>query len=116
MNHFKLWRRLLVALLLGLAAPWLSAIQLVPMTSTALSSPVFVGNAGDGTRRLFIVEQGGIIKVLQPGATVPTIFLDIRTRLLAGGERGLLGLAFHPSTRATAASSFTTPARAMARW
>jgi hypothetical protein len=94
--NFNLWRRLLVALLLGLAAPWLSAIGLVPMTSTALSSPVFVGNAGDGTRRLFIVELGGIIKVLQPGATVPTIFLDIRTRLLAGGERGLLGLAFHP--------------------
>ena len=96
MNHLKLWRSLLAALLLGLAAPWLGAIQLVPMTSTALSSPVFVGNAGDGTRRLFIVEQGGIIKVLQPGSTVPTTFLDIHTRLLAGGERGLLGLAFHP--------------------
>ena len=62
MNHFKLWRRLLVALLLGLAAPWLSAIGLVPMTSTGLSSPVFVGHAGDGTHRLFIVEQGGIIQ------------------------------------------------------
>ena len=96
MNHFHLCRRLLAALLLGLAAPWLHAIQLVPMTSTALTSPVFVGNAGDGTRRLFIVEQVGIIKVLQPGATIPTTFLDIRTRLLAGGERGLLGLAFHP--------------------
>ena len=96
MNHFNLWRRLLVALFLGLAAPWLGAIQLVPMTSTALSSPVFVGNAADGTRRLFIVEQGGIVKVLQPGVTVPTTFLDIHTRLLAGGERGLLGLAFHP--------------------
>ena len=34
MNHFNLWRRLLVALLLGLVAPWLSAIELVPMTST----------------------------------------------------------------------------------
>ena len=96
MNRFHGWRRLLATLVLGLAAPWLNAIQLVPMTSTVLSSPVFVGNAGDGTRRLFIVEQIGIIKVLQPGATIPTTFLDIRTRLLAGGERGLLGLAFHP--------------------
>ncbi len=34
--------------------------------------------------------------VLQPGASVATAFLDIRTRVLAGGERGLLGLAFHP--------------------
>ena len=40
MNHFNLWRRLLVALFLGLVAPWLGAIQLVPMTSTALSSHV----------------------------------------------------------------------------
>ena len=48
------------------------------------------------SNRLFIVEQAGVIKVLQPGATEPTTFLDIRTRILAGGERGLLGLAFHP--------------------
>jgi hypothetical protein len=61
-----------------------------------LSSPVFVGHAGDGPNRLFIVEQAGIIKVLQPGAPTPTVFLDIRTRVLSGGERGLLGLAFHP--------------------
>src|SRR5688572_17537710 len=70
-------------------------IELVPVVS-GLSSPVFVGHADDNLNRLFIVEQAGIIKVLQPGATVPTTFLDIRTRILAGGERGLLGLAFHP--------------------
>ena len=96
MNHFNLWRRLLVALFLGLAAPWLSAIGLVPMISSGLSSPVFVGNAGDGSNRLFIVEQGGIIRVLQPGASTPTVFLDIHTKVVAGGEQGLLGLAFHP--------------------
>ncbi len=70
-------------------------IQLQPVVSS-LSSPVFVTNAHDGSNRLFIVEQGGIIKVLQPGATVPTEFLNITTRVLSGGERGLLGLAFHP--------------------
>lgn len=70
-------------------------IQLQPVVS-GLSSPVFVTNARDGSNRLFIVEQGGIIKVLQPGATVPTEFLNITTRVLSGGERGLLGLAFHP--------------------
>jgi glucose/arabinose dehydrogenase len=70
-------------------------IQLQPVVS-GLSSPVFVTNAHDGSNRLFIVEQGGIIKVLQPGATVPTEFLNITTRVLSGGERGLLGLAFHP--------------------
>ena len=73
----------------------LAQIELVPVVS-GLSSPVFVGHAGDNLNRLFIVEQAGIIKVLQPGAGDPTTFLDIRTKILAGGERGLLGLAFHP--------------------
>ncbi len=63
---------------------------------TGLSSPVFVTNAKDGSRRMFIVQQGGIIKVVQPGSTTATDFMNITTRVLSGGERGLLGLAFHP--------------------
>jgi len=43
------------------------------------------------------VEQGGRIKVLQPGGAVPTVFLDITAQVLSGGEQGLLGLAFHPN-------------------
>jgi hypothetical protein len=70
-------------------------IQLSPVVA-GLSSPVFVGNAGDGSNRLFILERAGIIKVLQPGASTPTDFLDIRSKIVSGGERGLLGLAFHP--------------------
>jgi len=70
-------------------------IELAPVLS-GLSSPVFVTNARDGSNRLFIVEQSGRIKVLQPGASAPTVFLDIATKILSGGERGLLGLAFHP--------------------
>lgn len=78
------------------AAPQaVTAIQLESVV-TGLSSPIFVTNAHDGRNRLFIVEQGGIIKVLQPGSTAPTVFLDITTKVLSGGERGLLGLAFHP--------------------
>ena len=90
------WGRLLAALSLALSAPWAAAIELVPLTTAPLSSPVFVGHAGEGSQRLFIVEQGGLLKVLAPGATTPTTFLDIRSRLAGGGERGLLGLAFHP--------------------
>jgi glucose/arabinose dehydrogenase len=70
-------------------------IQLQPVVS-GLSSPVFVTNAHDGTNRLFIVEQGGLIKVLQPGATTPTVFANLTTFVTSGGERGLLGLTFHP--------------------
>jgi glucose/arabinose dehydrogenase len=88
--------RLLVALLaLVLVSPRAFAIDLTPVLS-GLASPLFVTHAGDGSRRLFIEEQPGTIRVLQPGATAPTLFLDIRGQVLAGGERGLLGLAFHP--------------------
>ena len=61
-------------------------IQLSPVVS-GLSSPVFVGNADDGLNRLFIVEQAGLIKVLRPGASSPTVFLDIQSRVAFGGER-----------------------------
>jgi len=72
-----------------------AGIVLEPVVAN-LASPVFVTHAGDGSGRLFIVEQAGVIKVLQPGAATPSIFLDIRNSVLSGGERGLLGLAFHP--------------------
>ena len=65
---------------------------------TGLSSPVFLTNAGDGSRRLFIVQQRGIIKVVQPGSSTPTDYLNISTVVSSSGsERGLLGLAFHPN-------------------
>ena len=70
-------------------------VVLEPVLS-GLNSPVYVTNAHDGHNRLFIVEQPGRIKVLQPGASTATVFLDITSRVLSGGERGLLGLAFHP--------------------
>jgi hypothetical protein len=72
-----------------------AAIQLTQIVS-GLASPLFVGNAGDNSNRLFIVEQAGVIKVLQPGSSTPTVFLDIRSKVVMNGEEGLLGLAFHP--------------------
>lgn len=81
-----------VQLLLAQAA---LAVQLEPVL-TGLSNPVFVTGTRDGSNRLFIVEQAGVIKVVQPGQATPTLFLDIGARVLSGGEQGLLGLAFHP--------------------
>jgi len=75
-----------------------SAITLQPFLS-GLSSPVFMTRATDRSQRLFIVQQGGLIRVLQPGSTTPTTFLNITGPVLSGGERGLLGLAFHPQYR-----------------
>jgi glucose/arabinose dehydrogenase len=61
-----------------------------------LDQPVLVTVAGDGTGRLFVAEQPGRIRVIEDGAVSPTPFLDITDRVTAGGERGLLGVAFPP--------------------
>jgi hypothetical protein len=69
-------------------------LQLEPVVTSGLSSPVLVTHAGDG--RLFVLEQAGRIRIIEGGALVATPFLDITGPVLDGGERGLLGLAFHP--------------------
>lgn len=66
------------------------------LVTTGLDSPVDVVAADDGTDRIFVVEQGGRIRVIRDGALVEQPFLDIADRLTAGGEQGLLGLALHP--------------------
>ena len=87
---------LLAATLLFVPTPATAQqIQLSTVVS-GLASPLFVGNADDNLNRLFIVERAGVIKVLQPGESAPTVFLDIQTKIKSGGEQGLLGLAFHP--------------------
>ncbi|WP_027378481.1 PQQ-dependent sugar dehydrogenase [Chryseobacterium daeguense] len=63
--------------------------------ATGFTAPVEIVNANDS--RLFVVQQNGIIKIVQPnGAVNPTNFLNISSKITYGGERGLLGLAFHP--------------------
>lgn len=65
---------------------------------TGLSSPILVRHAGDGTKRMFVVQQRGIIKVVQPGSNTTTDFMNISSKVSASGsEQGLLGLAFHPN-------------------
>jgi glucose/arabinose dehydrogenase len=65
--------------------------------ASGISKPVALANAGDGTGRLFVVEQAGRIRVISKGGTLLSApFLDIRGRVSCCGERGLLGLAFHP--------------------
>lgn len=75
-----------------------STIALQPVVS-ALSFPIGVFHANDETNRIFIIEQIGKIKVVQPGATTTTDFLNVTQLIISGGEWGLLGLAFHPQYR-----------------
>ncbi|HWS88689.1 MAG TPA: PQQ-dependent sugar dehydrogenase [Pyrinomonadaceae bacterium] len=60
------------------------------------SSPVGFAHADDRTNRLYVVEQGGRVRIVKSGVVNPSPFLDISGRISTGGERGLLGLAFPP--------------------
>jgi glucose/arabinose dehydrogenase len=67
----------------------------------SFTNPVDFQTPNDGTDRVFIVEQSGIIKVFENSVSVSTEkeFLNITERVEDGGEMGLLGLAFHPDHR-----------------
>ncbi|HEY9077980.1 MAG TPA: PQQ-dependent sugar dehydrogenase [Anaerolineaceae bacterium] len=80
----------------NLAAPPAYQISVSEVIASGLDHPVLVTHAGDGTNRLFVIEQPGRIRVIQGGTLLPAPFLDIRSLVSYGGERGLLGLAFHP--------------------
>ena len=64
--------------------------------ATAPSRPLAIANAGDGSGRLFVAGQDGIVSILEDGVVSATAFLDISSQVSGGGEQGLLGLAFHP--------------------
>jgi hypothetical protein len=66
-----------------------------PFINTGLSSPIFLTQPLDDGR-MFVVEQGGRIRLIKNGVLQTTPFLDITSRVLSGGERGLLSVAFHP--------------------
>ena len=71
--------------------------------ATNFSSPVDLAAPADGTDRLFVVERGGTVKIIDQlsdatnRAVLGTPFLSLGGSLSSGGERGLLGLAFHPN-------------------
>lgn len=76
-------------------------IALEPV-ARGLARPLFVTHAGDGSGRLFLLEQGGKVRVVRDGALRPEPFLDLTRELdSSGGERGLLGLAFPPDHAAS---------------
>jgi glucose/arabinose dehydrogenase len=91
-------------ILITLTAPSASSFSLqnqymieVAFPNLLFSSPIGLYHAGDGTNRLFVVEQEGVIRVFEnsPNISVANVFIDITDRVLFSGEQGLLGLAFH---------------------
>ncbi len=81
----------------GTIAP--AALQLEnAFPSLTFKQPVEFTHAGDGTNRVFVIEQEGRIRVFENSAATKTAdtYLDIVSKVASGGEMGLLGLAFHP--------------------
>ncbi|MDQ3022467.1 MAG: PQQ-dependent sugar dehydrogenase [Bacteroidota bacterium] len=68
-------------------------------SNVSFNSPLYVTHSNDATNRIFVVEQRGVIKVLPNDSLTSNSrdFLNITNLLISGGERGLLGLAFHPN-------------------
>lgn len=86
------------AVALILLTGWASAqTARFQMITCGLTAPIYATHAPGGPDRLFVVQQGGIILLVTDCVTTPAVFLDITARVSSGGERGLLGLAFHPN-------------------
>jgi glucose/arabinose dehydrogenase len=90
------------------------AIQLQPI-ATGLAAPDYAISAPGDTGRLFVVEQNGLLLVVQNGSLLPTPALNIQSRVSpplnaanANDERGLLGLAFHPGFNNPLSPGFRT--------
>lgn len=87
-----------IAIALTALLPVAASAQDVTYTTfaTGLAQITDVTHAGDS--RLFVAQQNGLIRVVQSNGQVnPTPFLDVSGLITSGGERGLLGLAFHPN-------------------
>ena len=97
-------------LLLALAAPPAAAQLRTQVVAQGLSNPVAFVPDPTSTSRFFIVEQGGLVRLLDGG--VLTTFLDLRPPAIRyGGEEGLLGMAFAPdaATSGRFFLNFTSP-------
>ncbi|NLG48885.1 MAG: PQQ-dependent sugar dehydrogenase [Chloroflexi bacterium] len=90
----------------GLSFSSIEALVVTPQTGwpnvamtahvSGLMSPAAIAHAGDGSGRLFVIEQPGRIRIVRDGVVLETPFLDITDRVSCCGERGLLSVAFPP--------------------
>jgi len=73
-----------------------SGLRLVPVVTSGLVSPLHLAASSSEPNRLYVVEQGGRIRVVENGRLRAEPFLDISRQVQSGGEQGLLSVAFHP--------------------
>ena len=90
------------------------AILLKPI-ATGMAAPDYAISPPGDTNRLFVVEQNGLLRVIQNGTLLPEAALDIQSRVQpplnatnANDERGFLGLAFHPGYNNASSPGYRT--------
>ena len=104
MRKFYVTARVLPVLLFSLFFSFSQAQPVIGYQSliTGLTQPVDIVNAGDGSNRLFIAQQNGIVRVWSGASLLPTNFLNVSSLITTGGsEQGLLSIAFHPDYNGT---------------
>jgi len=72
--------------------------------ATGMASPLTIADPDDGTNRIFISDQIGLLRVVENGTLLPTPMLDVTGRLVSNpitGEMGLIGFAIHPKFATT---------------
>ncbi|HEX4345421.1 MAG TPA: PQQ-dependent sugar dehydrogenase [Solirubrobacteraceae bacterium] len=83
----------------GARAQAAGGVKLVPVGT--FDTPVYVTAPPGDRRRIFVVQQGGTIRVVRAGHKLAKPFLDVRSRVISGGEQGLLSMAFAPDYATT---------------
>jgi len=71
------------------------------LVADGLDSPLGIASTPSEPDRLFIVEQPGLVRVVEDGKLLPQPFLDVEDQVVSGGEQGLLSLAFDPEYEST---------------
>jgi glucose/arabinose dehydrogenase len=79
------------------AAPPSQVAITTQVVVSGLNAPLDLEQPNDGSGRLFVVEQGGTIRIIQNGSLLPQAFLNISSKVIFQNEMGLLGLTFHPN-------------------
>ncbi len=89
---------LTAAAVVAAAAPLAAQTKLAAeLVATGFSAPIDLQVPRGDKARLFIAEHAGLVRIIKNGQVLPTPYLDLTTKTIRSGERGLLGLAFHPN-------------------
>ena len=92
-----------------LRASWPPSLTLTQI-ATGFTHPTYITHAGDGSGRIFIIEQPGRIRIVKNGVVQPTPFLDITSRVTAQDRSKVCSASrFHPALPARVISSLTIP-------